>query len=215
MNNCFRNNQIDPCAIQGVNSRNFINQVNETRVIGPRGPRGCPGQAATITIGTVTTGDVASVTNVGTSTNAILNFVLPNNTSSNAFATLYSTTEQSFNIATGYGNVNLTSSNIDNITFDDEANTLTILEPGVYQITYSITPSEGANNGNVAILRNTIPVAGSIKRVVLNDATITSTVDITLNENDVISLGVITTNGTIELTTNPITNATFTVTKIN
>lgn len=53
---------------------------------GPQGPKGDdgatgqPGTAATVTVGTVTTGDAgtsASVTNSGTSTNAILNFTIP------------------------------------------------------------------------------------------------------------------------------------------
>lgn len=47
---------------------------------GPKGDTGNPGQAATITIGTVTTGQPgssASVTNSGTSQNAILDFTIP------------------------------------------------------------------------------------------------------------------------------------------
>lgn len=39
--------------------------------------KGDPGEAATITIGTVTSGSTAAVTNVGTSNAARLNFVLP------------------------------------------------------------------------------------------------------------------------------------------
>ena len=39
--------------------------------------QGSPGQAATITIGNVISGAVASVVNVGTPQNAVLNFVLP------------------------------------------------------------------------------------------------------------------------------------------
>ena len=44
---------------------------------GDKGDKGDAGTAATITIGTVTKGDTASVTNVGTTTAAKLNFVLP------------------------------------------------------------------------------------------------------------------------------------------
>jgi hypothetical protein len=47
---------------------------------GPVGPQGPTGTSATISIGTTTTGDPgtsASVTNVGTDTAAILNFVIP------------------------------------------------------------------------------------------------------------------------------------------
>ncbi|HAP6193670.1 TPA: hypothetical protein J8R87_003061, partial [Enterococcus faecium] len=42
-----------------------------------KGDKGDPGQAATITIGTVSSGSTASVTNVGTSSAARFNFVLP------------------------------------------------------------------------------------------------------------------------------------------
>ena len=44
---------------------------------GDAGEKGLDGKSATVTIGTVTTGEAASVTNAGTATNAVLNFVLP------------------------------------------------------------------------------------------------------------------------------------------
>ena len=44
---------------------------------GGTGGTGTPGQAATIKVGTVVSGNTASVTNVGTSNDAVLNFVLP------------------------------------------------------------------------------------------------------------------------------------------
>ena len=44
---------------------------------GGTGGTGTPGLAATIKVGTVVSGDTASVTNVGTSNAAIFNFVLP------------------------------------------------------------------------------------------------------------------------------------------
>lgn len=47
---------------------------------GPKGDTGLPGKSATVTIGTVTTGETASVTNTGTETEAVLNFVLPKGT---------------------------------------------------------------------------------------------------------------------------------------
>lgn len=42
-----------------------------------KGAKGDKGKSATVTIGTVTTGETASVTNTGTETEAVLNFVLP------------------------------------------------------------------------------------------------------------------------------------------
>ena len=68
---------------------NFVIPAGETGATGPQGPTGATGAtgaqgpagtAATITVGTTTTGDPgtpASVTNVGTSSNAIFNFVIP------------------------------------------------------------------------------------------------------------------------------------------
>lgn len=44
---------------------------------GDNGDTGADGKSATVTIGTVTTGEAASVTNTGTATEAVLNFVLP------------------------------------------------------------------------------------------------------------------------------------------
>ena len=44
---------------------------------GGTGGTGTPGRAATIQVGTVVSGDTASVTNVGTSDAAVFNFVLP------------------------------------------------------------------------------------------------------------------------------------------
>ncbi len=44
---------------------------------GGTGGTGTPGSAATIEVGTVVSGDKASVTNVGTSNAAVFNFVLP------------------------------------------------------------------------------------------------------------------------------------------
>lgn len=56
----------------------------ESGATGPQGPVGPPGkdgQAATVTIGRVTTGAKASVKNSGTATNAVLDFVLPEGSS--------------------------------------------------------------------------------------------------------------------------------------
>ena len=57
-----------------------VGPTGATGATGPQGPAGIDGAAATITIGTTTTGlpgTQASVTNTGTTTDAILNFVIP------------------------------------------------------------------------------------------------------------------------------------------
>lgn len=65
---------------------NFVVELNEQGPQGPRGPQGVQGNkgdkgdTGELSIGTVTTGDAgsqASVVNVGTSTDAILDFVIP------------------------------------------------------------------------------------------------------------------------------------------
>ena len=56
----------------------------ESGATGPQGPVGPPGkdgQAATVTVGRVTTGATVSVKNSGTATNAVLDFVLPEGSS--------------------------------------------------------------------------------------------------------------------------------------
>ena len=56
-------------------AKSFIGNIK-----GPQGAAGKDGTAATVAIGTVTTGAAgtsASVTNGGTETNAVLNFVIP------------------------------------------------------------------------------------------------------------------------------------------
>ncbi len=54
---------------------------------GAKGDTGATGKSATVTIGTVTTGETASVTNTGTESAAVLNFVLPAGGQSNGLHT--------------------------------------------------------------------------------------------------------------------------------
>jgi len=75
INNCCNRNC---CSRQNCCNNNFI------PVPGPRGPAG---ESATINIGTTTTGapgTPASVTNSGTTNNAVLNFVIPRGEQGNA-----------------------------------------------------------------------------------------------------------------------------------
>lgn len=57
----------------GYQAYDTVNEWLETL----KGAKGSDGKSATVTIGTVTTGETASVTNTGTETEAVLNFVLP------------------------------------------------------------------------------------------------------------------------------------------
>jgi hypothetical protein len=63
-----------------VGEVDWINLVALADITGPQGPQGEPGDAATIEVGTVTTvpnGDPATVTNVGTATDAVFDFEIP------------------------------------------------------------------------------------------------------------------------------------------
>jgi hypothetical protein len=63
---------------------------------GPQGVPGDPGAAATVAVGTVTTGAAgssASVTNVGTSSAAVLNFTIPRGDTGGAVVAVRSTTK--------------------------------------------------------------------------------------------------------------------------
>ena len=54
-----------------------VGATGKTGAVGGAGPVGPSGKNATVRIGTVSVGDVASVKNVGTDSNVILDFVLP------------------------------------------------------------------------------------------------------------------------------------------
>lgn len=64
----------------GTDTNVVLNFVMPKGVKGDQGPQGNPGAAATVTVGTTTTGEAgteASVTNSGTTSAAVLNFVIP------------------------------------------------------------------------------------------------------------------------------------------
>lgn len=69
------------CSVgSGTTGVFYVNFGGGWNPLASQGPPGPPGAAATVTIGTTTTGapgSSASVTNVGTSTAAVLNFVVP------------------------------------------------------------------------------------------------------------------------------------------
>lgn len=73
---CEYSNKIEKILEEGKRCKEKMGVFGPTGPTGPTGPQG----PATITIGTTTTGDPgtnASVTNVGTNENAILNFTIP------------------------------------------------------------------------------------------------------------------------------------------
>lgn len=74
-------NNVYTCVLGGASSAAqwaYVGNIQGPQGdIGPIGPTGNPGTAATIQVGEVTSGDVASVENTGTSTAAVFDFVLP------------------------------------------------------------------------------------------------------------------------------------------
>ncbi len=77
----------------GYQAYDTVNEWLETL----KGAKGSDGKSATVTIGTVTTGETASVTNTGTETEAVLNFVLPAGGSNNGLHTEIRTVPVSVN----------------------------------------------------------------------------------------------------------------------
>jgi hypothetical protein len=80
-----------PIGNTGPAGTNGTNGTN-----GAQGPAGANGTAATVTVGTTTTGATASVTNSGTTSAAVLNFVIPSGGGGSTINPLYS------QIANGY-----------------------------------------------------------------------------------------------------------------
>ncbi len=185
--------------------------------------------ASTVRVGTTTTtapGTNASVTNVGTPTNAILNFSIPRGEPGTpgsqvnaAYANLYSTSNTALNLtAATPSNVPLATVGISNNVTTSTANKLTITNTGDYKIDYLFSGAPGVaatltlnvkNNGNT--------VAGSS---ISESATANETVNLqgtvlaTLNANDVINLDI---SSQVEATVTPSdgTNAYLVITKLN
>lgn len=133
-------------------------------------PPGPPGAAATVTIGTVTTGapgTPAEVTNSGTSQNAVLNFTIPQGLPG---------ASQPVSLVSSYSTPPQPGSSGTPITFDRNAlslgsdishtsgsDTFTINQPGVYSVEFHgvITPT--ANNTFPVNINTSLEVNGSVQ----------------------------------------------------
>ena len=134
-----------PQGAQGVQGP--IGATGPQGPMGPQGIQGEDGDAATMTIGTVTTlpaGSPATVTNVGTTTNAVLNFGIP----------------QGATVAQGTAGTNGTAATI-------TVGTVTALDPGS---TPTVTNS---GTTNAAVLDFGIPTINKGAAVADLDATAT------------------------------------------
>lgn len=147
-------------------------------IVGPTGPAG----PATITVGTTTTGDPgteASVTNVGTTENVVLNFNIPQgptgpegpigptgpegSSSLSAYGRIYDTTETPLTlVASTPQNISLGSAGpLKNITAGGD-NSLAIGDTGTYLVDYYFLGSSSVNTEiTVELTQNTTPIGSS------------------------------------------------------
>ena len=126
---------------------NFVIPAGATGANGADGATGADGTAATVQIGTTTTGapgTEASVTNTGTESNAVLNFVIPAGATGASAAesrpsvlAVQDTTEQALteNTPVSFA-VNLLQSGTD-LTHAAGSNQITVETPGIYQAAFT------------------------------------------------------------------------------
>ena len=131
----------------GTDSNAVLNFVIPAGATGANGATGADGTAATVQVGTTTTGAPgtnASVTNTGTESNAVLNFVIPAGTTGASAAesrpsvlAVQDTTEQALteNTPVSFA-VNLLQSGTD-LTHAAGSNQITVETPGIYQAAFT------------------------------------------------------------------------------
>lgn len=132
-------------------------------------PPGPPGAAATITIGTVTTGapgTPAQVTNSGTSQNAVLNFTipqgLPGTSQPVSLVSSYSTPAQPGASGTPI-TFDRTSLSLGNdISHTAGSDTFTITQPGVYSVEFHGVISPTGNNTFPVNITTSLEANGSV-----------------------------------------------------
>ena len=131
----------------GTESNAMLNFVIPAGATGANGATGADGTAATVQVGTTTTGapgTSASVTNTGTESNAVLNFVIPAGATGASAAesrpsvlAVQDTTEQALteNTPVSFA-VNLLQSGTD-LTHAAGSNQITVETPGIYQAAFT------------------------------------------------------------------------------
>lgn len=186
-------------------------------------PAGPQGEAATIQIGTVTTGapgTEAEVTNSGTEQNAILNFVIPSGESGSSappeFLTAYSTPPQPGNSGEALIFDRNAASNGTAVTHTVNTADVVIQQPGYYSVSFHGMVSPIGTNFPLAILlyleQNGSSVAGTGVRHIFQTSAETSNLAFTqIIEVDTVptTLNVVTQGGSILYS-----DATITVNKI-
>lgn len=184
---------------------------------------------ATVTVGTTTTtaaGTNASVTNVGTKTNAILNFSIPRGEQGTpgtqitpAYSSIYNTTQTVINLNQGVATaVTLGTTGVNNNVNNSTANKLTITNAGDYRIDYFLAASSSAaatitldvkNSGNQIVGSNISEAAGANEAVQIQGSVLAN-----LAVGNVLELNVASSVNT-NLTPSDGTNAYLIITKLN
>lgn len=201
---CEYSNKIEKILEEGKRCKEKMGVFGPTGPTGPQGP-------ATITIGTTTTGNPgtnASVTNVGTNENAILNFTIPagatgaqgiqgptgpSGESSLSYGSKYDTTTDTISLTADTDSpVPLTTTApLSGIT-GTNANTLTITANGVYKIDYFFNGSPNVEATlTLSVSQNSNPISSStiIKEVQANtDDILNGSIIVSLSANDEIGL---------------------------
>lgn len=201
---CEYSNKIEKILEEGKRCKEKMGVFGPTGPTGPQGP-------ATITIGTTTTGNPgtnASVTNVGTNENAILNFTIP--AGATGAQGIQGPTGPSGESALSYGSKYDTTTDTISLTADTDspvpltttaplsgitgtnANTLTITANGVYKIDYFFNGSPNVEATlTLSVSQNSNPISSStiIKEVQANtDDILNGSIIVSLSANDEIGL---------------------------
>ena len=185
-----------------------------------------PATTTTVTVGTTTTtapGTNASVTNVGTRTNAILNFSIPQGepgTATNtAYSSIYSTTQTVINLNQGTATtVTLGTTGVNYNVNNETANKLTITNAGDYKIDYFLAATSSAaatltldvkNSGNQIVGSNISEAVGANEAVQIQGSVLAN-----LAVGNVLELNVASSVNS-NLTPSDGTNAYLIITKLN
>lgn len=181
----------------------------------------------TITVGTTTTGlpgTEASVTNSGTSTNVVLDFVIPagepgqNASGLEAFGGLAINSPEQVTLSPADTAVEVPLTTVlPNQNINASANNITITEPGIYEIDYNLNVTSTAEITNLtfAVRNNEINIPETVisQNITANSTTTYSgSTIVLLDEGNTIDLALTDSAGTGTVTVN---NANLIVKKLN
>lgn len=190
MNNCSNPFLNNCCCNRNCCNRNCCN--NFIPVPGPAG------EAATITVGSTTTGapgTPASVINSGTPNNAVLNFVIPSGISTSLNSgNFISRNEQTYNTSNSIIQLPTT---INNQGINNSNGIITLTKSARYLINYGIQST--TINNTIGIYINGVNNTNTNITTTDTNLNVNSSIILTLNNTDTITLGA------VDATTTPLT----------